>query len=217
MYDFKEIILERELYKSELLYKAIDDNQNTIRFTDTKASAVLLVVGIFLTISSYTTKDFFLFLKLLLKSDQTINLVFLGVYVTMCLIAITLMLLSIKLAFLTISPKSGPVSSVDFDLEIPKQNLYYMFELQPKVNHFNIFKDKEGYFKLKDKASQIMDGINHLDDKRLNELLIYELQMVSFIREIKINRVKYSIKCLLFSGGIFALTLVVFIAHKIIY
>jgi len=34
--------------KSELLYKAIEDNQNTIRFTDTKAGAVIVLTGVFI-------------------------------------------------------------------------------------------------------------------------------------------------------------------------
>jgi hypothetical protein len=203
--------------KSELLYKAIEDNQNTIRFTDTKAGAVLVLTGVFISVSSPVVKDFFLFLKKLYHSEIVSDNVFFWIYSILFLVSLLLVTGSILLAFKAISPKSNPSESVEYDIaSSTPPALYYMSSIDPKINIFNVYRDKNEYFKLTNKATQIKDTVTHLTEESAINILIFELQKVSYIREMKIQRVKRSINMLIIAGLLSLGTGLMFLIQKII-
>ncbi|BAU27647.1 hypothetical protein DFP93_102105 [Aneurinibacillus soli] len=184
--------------KIELLYKAIEDNQNTIRFTDTKAGAILVLTGIVITFFSGFSKDFYTFIKGLLYKESTSGFEVLAslAYISMSLLGIYFIIRAIRLALLVISPKSGPIKSIKKDTPKSIPNLFYLNELEPSIEESNIFNDEEGTFKLTSPTSYLLNELDHLTVAKIQHILVYELQKVSYIREMKIQRVKWSIKFL---------------------
>ena len=200
--------------QKELLYKAIEDNQNTIRFTDTKAGAVLVLAGILITLITSTGKEYLSLIKELHMSDNCINFIaYIGYYTSFIITAFSL-LLAILLSFKAISPKSGPIKSIEVDIAFPP-NLFYLSKLTKKVGRVNILKDKEGYFKLENPTSEIKKNVIELTEDGLLNILIVELQKLSYIREIKIQRVKHSIQCLIFAGGIYVVFSIIALIHSL--
>ncbi|MBM7866469.1 hypothetical protein GTO89_06795 [Heliobacterium gestii] len=173
--------------KKELLYKAIDDNQNTIRFNDTKAGAVLVLVGIVFTFVTRTGDKYYDFLCL------TKSYIFLHELIMLIsMVALCCFVSSIWLAFTAISPKSGPINSIINDVSYTS-DVFYISKISPSVNLINVFHDKEGYFKLDKSSKRVLETIQDLKETDLLKVLIIELLKLSYIRELKIQRVTRSI------------------------
>lgn len=198
----------------QLLYKAIEDAQNTIRFTDTKAGAILVITGGLITILVNISKQICAFLKaLLIITSSGISPVSVLVHAILIIafsIGVILLLATVLLAFIAISPKSNPVSSVDID--VTSSEIYYLCNITPAINPLNAFTDKNGFFKLNLKTSLLVDRVKNLNRDQILELLAVELQKVSYIRELKIRRIQMAIRYLKYS---FILFTVVFIPTMI--
>jgi len=199
--------------KVELLYSALEDNQNTIRFTDTKAASVLVLAGILITFLCASGKYNFSFLKEL----QKISLTFHVILVIFVLIAVFSLAAAVYLSFLAISPKSNPKESIikgenaNFD-NCPE--VFYLWSVSPKPNWRNVFRDKNGYFKLNISTKDFLESINSLDLNAIIHILSYELQKVSIIREMKIQRVKFAISFLKIHLIFFFIIEIATIIHK---
>lgn len=203
--------------KIELLYKAIEDNQNTIRFTDTKAGAILVLIGIYFALSGSVAKDFFSSLKKLYYSGTIVGSTFFWIYCVLFLISSLFVIGSTIVVFKVISPKSNPSSSVDFDISSANpKSVYYLVKFSPKINLFNVFNEKKGFFRSNDKASEVKNTINQLTDDSVLDILIFELQKISFIREMKIQRVRIAILMLIISCSVSFGSGILFLIQKII-
>ncbi|MFC5649019.1 hypothetical protein ACFPYJ_07725 [Paenibacillus solisilvae] len=192
---------ENNVNSIEILYKALEDTQNTIRFTDTKAGGVLVLSGVLAAFLSTISKDYLKYLKNLLDLSNTHHWGNFFHFISLLIFsaASVLLITAVYLALKSISPKSGPIDSIQYDMPSRVPNLFYLFELSPAVNILNVFTDKAGYFKLRDKTSMLLTAVNGLSKEDIKTLLIFELQKVSYIRELKMQRVKRSIHLLLWS------------------
>ncbi|MFS0788786.1 DUF3307 domain-containing protein [Shouchella sp. 1P09AA] len=171
----------------EFIYKSIEDAQNTIRFTDTKAAAVIgfwtLMVTIFIglevrilkvatNINHWTTAIFLLFLALFM---------------------IYLFIRSVWLAYLTLVPKSNPGEHIEKE-GINTYGLFYLFG----YNYSLPLKDRYLYqnkldLKLAGSTKEHLESLNRLTNEQVLAELIFEQQKTSFIRNLKIDRVNLAI------------------------
>lgn len=184
--------------KLDFLIKAIDDTQNTIRFSDSKAIAVIGFWTFLITIFS-RTHDWWL--SLFNNISHWTELVFL---VILFILMMQSLIRSIWLSYLTLVPRSNPSDHIEKSNVVTK-NLFYLFgynqslPLESKYiyqNHSNL--------KLTKTTREYIDELDSLDDEGLQTELVYELQKVSFIRNLKIDRVNvaigYVIKFLIILG-----------------
>jgi len=201
--------------KIQLLYKAIEDTQSIIRFTDTKAGVILVLVGGIITIMANLGKSICVFYKAFLANypclgplPMLIHIFLVGLF----LVGVVHLIASIYLVFAAIAPKSNPDRSINMDLENSQINLFYLKPIVPEINLSNIFKNKDGYFKLAISTSTLIQAIDGIDHKGIITMLTIELQKVSFIRELKIQRVGKAINyfktALYFFATIFLCTII---------
>jgi len=181
--------------KIELLYKSIEDNQNTIRFVDTKAAAVLLLIGILFT---YLTTIYRKIKELIFYFYKNDNMNIIGECIHVLLIIsffiiITFLFLSLYLAFLTLIAKNNPEKSINIDVKKNKMNIFYLSNIIPKINIINIFNNKNGFFRLKESTSFIMDVVKKSEEEDIVQYLTFEILKLSYIREMKINRINFSL------------------------
>lgn len=95
--DFKDLYK----HKIDLIQKAIDDTQNTIRFSDTKAAAVIGFWGIISTILIRTADSWMEWIKAFQISTSN-SIIFL-----IAVIMIYFLVRSISLAYLVVVPKTN--------------------------------------------------------------------------------------------------------------
>lgn len=186
---------ETESYSKEkiqFLYKAIEDAQGIIKFTDTKAGAL---IGAWFAILGILYK-----IDILEKINESLTNINLGneklsalIVLLLSIYAIICAVKSIWLSFMAIDPKSSPNNHVEINLENEPKNLFYLFSIKPT------FEGKYLYFeskkpKLEVTTQDYLDKITHVNEKEIITELIYELQKVSYIRNIKISRVNESIR-----------------------
>lgn len=182
--------------KHEVLYKAIEDTQNTIRFTDTKAGAIFVLGGIVIAFVATLFKDLISFYKELLivfpnnQFDVLIQIVLLSAF----LVGMGFIYLSINLSIRAIAPKSGENGSINVDIQERISPIFYLKDITPAPNFFNLFNDKKGAFKLETKFTEIKQDLTELDETKLINSLIVELQKLSAIRELKLQRVRQSFR-----------------------
>lgn len=171
-------------FKIEFLYKALEDAQNTIRFTDTKAGLVL--VG--LTIIATFMGDF----CSTLIDLMIIPLNFLILCkITAAVIAIVSFIISAFIIFKAINPLSSPTDHVileNYSVSIP----FYLFSISPKMGWKDslIELDKS---KLDYSVKDLCNLYNSATEDDIIGSLTYELTKVSYIREKKIFRVNKAI------------------------
>lgn len=165
--------------KIELLYKAIEDNQLTIRFLDTKLTITTFILGVYAAAIGAGLGDFSKYFWNMLCWQQT---VFIGL---LSIIGIGIIAEAI-LIIITVFPASNPVEHINLNSYSPC-NMFYLAGMEMKLTD---------YLKIskKTKLTPSFDIINAsyaaaVPDVIQNEL-ICELMKVSFIRELKLKRVK---------------------------
>ena len=94
--------------KFDFIYKAIDDTQNTIRFSDTKALAVIGFWTLIINSVISTRSDWLGLIDRLDNFNKTIFIIF-------ALLIIGCFLKSIWLAYLTLVPMISPKSQVNYE------------------------------------------------------------------------------------------------------
>ena len=195
---------------AEFIYKSIEDAQNTIRFTDTKAAAVIgfwtLIVTIFIGFEGE-----------ILKIATNINhwttaifLIFLAVYM------IYLFIRSVWLAYMTLVPKSNPGEHIDKD-GVNTHGLFYLFG----YNYSFPLKDRYLYenksdLKLAGTTKHHLESLNSLTDEAVLAELIFEQQKTSFIRNLKIDRVNLAISNIIAFLVVLLIILVYLVGEKLI-
>lgn len=171
-------------YKFEYLYKAIEDAQNTIRFTDTKAAAILAFCGIF--VATMTSIGNFM----LNAINETITILLLVTYMLGAAFYI-LIFTAVFIAFKSINPMSSQVSHINNSLST--KTPFYLWKVTPKMKFVDLFIERNTS-KLDYSTEEYLQKLS--DESAEYELLkslIIELHKVSYIREKKIFRVNRSI------------------------
>jgi hypothetical protein len=199
-------------HQFDFLMKAIDDTQNTIRFTDTKAAASVAFWGLIFTIIIRSLDD----LKTMINNIST------WPDIMICsIIAITMVFFFIQsfwLAYMVLAPKINPSEHIEKEgYSVP--GLFFLHGMSLAVKGKSLYRNNPN-IKLSMTTKEYIDRINVMSDDTLHHELILELQKISFIRNMKIARVHQAIRSILqflisvFLGGIYLIGSKIFINHS---
>lgn len=186
--------------KLDFLYKAIDDAQNTIRFTDTKAGAVIAFWTLVLNVIIRTKDDW---INIFGEISQTEKfLIFIFIFVMLFFFS-----RSIWLAYMTLVPRLNPKKHIvtsDFNA----QDLFFISETNPEIKGKYLYSNYEN-LQLKESAKDYHDKISDLDNIGIEKELVIELQKISFIRNIKLARTSAAITSVIY----FLITIMLMFAY----
>lgn len=169
------------------IYNAINDAQETIRFTDTKSGAVIVVVmgliaGVVTLIDKYYT-----LLNQLAVLPKVIAI--LGViYFSLCIF------ISLILSLRSINPANNPNDHIDLGDWPNSPNIkYYLSGLTPSMRWEDyLWELKDLKFSIS--ASEYYKNIEGSKDPDLLKSLTLELLKLSYIKEKKMQRTKAALK-----------------------
>lgn len=173
----------------EFIKSAISDTQSLINFIETKTAFLITLIGIYCaTIISYLH-------NILAYSTKLSNLFFLVFFILVILI-----LLCFIIIIRIISPKIHPKFNITIDKDIPKgrfflhKNKYHSF-LFPFFNS-----DK---YKLDESLKKLSKEYLDLKEKEIIEILTFELMKISYIRNIKHDRLQVLIRFVIVTSILF--------------
>lgn len=175
---------------TEFLYRAIEDTQNTIRFTDTKAGVVIVSSGI---IAGYFLKLVTPLLTHIPKSHPWVMYIVAAIGL-FCLIAIVVTILSSLTSIRPISNASCHINSDGVTSQIP-----FSINTAPRMGFSDLFWEKRrsvlslSVKELLQKASVESSG------QEIPKTLAFELLKLSYIRDKKVFRTSRSISWLVVS------------------
>jgi len=178
------------------LYKVIDDNQSIIRFLDTKAAFGIAVLGAIV--------------GKVLDTDQLVACKSHGlVVIIISIIFALLVILSAVLGYKTIFPTINPAKNVSFpdDLE-PK---FFIHEFSRK-SVLRLFSSSNRFSMLRTTHADYCAALKQSTVENLESIVAAEVLKLSFIRQLKIERLNWFAKVLVVTV-IFFLT-VIFLAPK---
>lgn len=194
----------------DFIMKAIEDTQSTIRFTDTKAAAVIgfwtLIITILIRIEEHIRN------ALLGITHWTEGIFVIGLIIYMALLLIQ----SIWLAYMTIVPRSNPQAHVEQN-GIETKGLFYLHGYNKPVPLENKYLySNQPDLKLAINTQEYLTSLKGFSNNQYLTELIYEQQKISFIRNLKIDRVNNAITKI-FVCLIVLLTLLVYFVGKPIF
>lgn len=173
--------------KYNFIYNAINDAQETIRFTDTKSGAVIVVVmGLIAGVVTLIDK-YYILLKQLTVLPKVIAIVGV-VYFSICLF------ISLILSLRSINPANNPNDHIDLGDWSDKPDIrYYLSGLIPSMRW------EDYLWELKDlkfgvNASEYYKSIDESKNSDLLKSLTLELLKLSYIKEKKMQRTKAALK-----------------------
>lgn len=177
--------------KFDFLTKAIEDTQNTIRFTDTKAVAVIGFWTLVITVLFNLKADIIEWIKLITNWYE------LMIIIIIILTQFFFFIKSMWLAYLVLVPKNNPNLHINKG-GIDVKGLFYLDEMKPNdwVEH-SIYKTKQ-HVQLKMSTNEYITALKSLTDEQILQELTVELQKLSFIRAIKIARVNAAITSIMY-------------------
>lgn len=185
--------------KLNFLYKAIEDAQQAIRFIDTKASILFLFFGIFVSMIGTGLPTYAKYYWHMPRSLQQL-------FVVMIVIFLFFVTVSIVLAIKVIFPRSNPSQHIK-TASMPKE-IFYIYKLNSDWKDCFIDRNKtmlqtsfEDYFA---KYKEMKDEFD------IEKELIHELLKVSYIRELKIMRLR---KAVMFGIGAIFISLILVYLH----
>lgn len=171
--DLQEGIDHLTSYKSNFLYKIIDDNQSTIRFTDSKAAFGIAVL------SAMLGKVLAQYPSLRPLSHQPLEvIVFLGLFSLFGLIAATL-------AFRVLFPTINPYKNVQVPPTLSPR--FFITELSDK-SLLRLFSSSDRYATLSETHAQYKSAVLDASAEDLISVLCSEALKLSFIRQLKTDR-----------------------------
>ncbi len=197
-------------YKEAFLYKALDDGQNTIRFTDTKAAVVIAFWTFFISTLISMRGIWFDYIVNLANWTELIFIIFL------ILLMIVYLIRSVILAYTALVPRSNPGAHIMSE-DVQAKGLFYLYgynlpvPLEPKY----LYKNHED-LKLGKKTKEYIEEFKEITEEEVNTEIILELQKISFIRNLKIDRVNESIALGMRFMIIFGVGLFYFIVRNLI-
>lgn len=184
--------LLKQKEKLDFIYKAIEDAQRIIKFTDAKAGAIIgawvAILGVIYNIDLINEINSSLF-NIFIRNQKLDYFIIL----ILSIFAIIYIIKSIWLSFTALNPKSSPTEHVDYNLDNGPMNLFYLSSFKPDFKSKNLYFDSNN-LKLGKSASDFHEQINQCNEDDLITELIYELQKLSYIRNMKIKRVNTSIE-----------------------
>lgn len=193
----------------DFLYKAIDDAQNTIRFTDTKAGAVIAFWTTILTLTfRHYSSLYSLFFSSINNMIEQVMLIILIVILGWFLIK------SIWMSYMTLVPRINPkqhINHEDFEVD----DLFFLANTVPKIQGKYLYKDYEN-LKMELGSKEYYEKLSTKKSEGIIKELIMELQKVSFIRNLKLARTNLAISSVIQSCITMILVLIYIIGQKII-
>lgn len=187
--------------KLNFLHKAIEDTQQTIRFVDTKISIILLLFGIFVSIIGAGLPSFSEYFWNMRACLQTIFIIATSLFIICIGIAL---FLTIKIIF----PRSNP--SEHITMEYKPMGFFYLSDL--KTSWKDGFVDRKCVILKPSFEDYLLKFTEIIDSQAIEKELIYEFLKVSYIREIKIRRIKYAVRWI---WGSLVLSLILVYLHYI--
>lgn len=191
----------------DFLYKAIDDAQNTIRFTDTKAGAVIGFWTLFLTLILRNGQS--LYLKLF-SQDSLVEQIMIMIFI---IVLVCYFCISIWMAYLTLVPRINPKIHINVE-GVNTENLFFLADTTPEIQGKYLYNNYEN-LKMKLSAKDYYSKFIGLDNEKIEKELIIELQKVSFIRNLKLSRTNLAITSVINSLITTLLLILYFIGKKI--
>ncbi len=179
----------KDEYHIDFLYRALNDAQETIRSTDTKAEIVIVLVGGVLA-----------FIGAIHGRIDTLPLQVLTT------IGLAHVLIAAVCAIWALNPRVNPEEFIEMDGVEPLP-LYYL-HIKSAVTGWRMFLPWRvgNYMELS--AAEYLRQLESLDEEGLRRVLVYELLKVSFIREEKRVQVAWAIRFIRVAGGFFSLLVV---------
>jgi hypothetical protein len=168
--------------KIDFLYAAIEDTQELIKFIENKTALLITLQGFYIfTLLNLTEK--------IIEHHKLHSLLF---YLLLVFLSLTL-LISIYLTVRIIKPTNNPKENIQID-EVDYHNLdFFISENDYDKVMFTIYKNSKKH-KLKVKFSFYYNEIINLKDADIIKILTIELHKLSFIRNIKKDRLNELIK-----------------------
>lgn len=174
--------------KLDFLYKAIDDTQSIIRFSDTKALAVVGFWTIIINSVINTRKDW-------LETIDDLNNFNRIVFIIFVMFMVWCFLKSIWLAYLTLVPMINPTKQINNE-GIETKDMFFLNQTIPDIKGKYLYNNYED-LKLKSSVFEYVENLNDSSDKNLINELTCELHKVSLIRGFKVHRVNSAIKSII--------------------
>ncbi|QNU23799.1 hypothetical protein [Geobacillus zalihae] len=110
----------------EFLKEAINDTQNTIRFIDSKASAVIVLWSIVITALVSTYNKWIEWLRQFYKNEGHLEILF----ITLILLGMAIcFILSLLLVYRTLLPNNSPVEHLKLDEVNLKKTILYLQQI----------------------------------------------------------------------------------------
>lgn len=174
--------------KLTFLYKVLDDNQANIRFVDTKAAAGIAILS-----------------AILAKSVTVIQASrpWLGQSASLIISEVTVLLSAVicaMLAFRVIFPTINPTTNVELG-GVP-QPQFYIRELEPR-SWWRHFLSGARFAKLKKTRTEYVQELDAASEDDVLRTMAAEALKVSFIREIKTDRLIAFAYSLIFTATVF--------------
>lgn len=168
----------------DYLYQSIQDTQNTIRFLDAKASAVLVVHGILIAATVSAAQR----LVPLLRESLIGDLLFWTYFLVLIFQA-----LSIYFVILCVRGRSNPKEAVDQSGLTPKQT-FYVHNPGWKDKTWEVMRGTNSCWKTDSRAQ--LAKINGLDNVGIVNELVFEQLKLSFIRARKHSKITIAFRWL---------------------
>jgi hypothetical protein len=182
--------------KIQFLYSAISDAQELIKFTDTKVAFATTLFGALLIGFYNQLMDIIEYFNQFSWELKIVGALLLISFIIIGIIVTTILFPNNKAHERLDLPN-------DFDLPIE----FYLFKNSYSCK-FPFFKPKKR--KLKSKFKKHLNSISGITSESIIQILDYELHKVSYIRNLKNDRFKILVICLMTSTILFFVSIVLF-------
>jgi len=171
----------------EFLYKAVEDIQGTIRFLDTKAAFGIAILGAVVAqlLDSH------------LLTEYRSHGVVLCVLVPLLTAAIAL---SAVAGFLTVFPLINPSEHVWFPDNLEPR--FFIAELTPR-SFWRLFSGRSRFCRLRMTHPEYCAALERADSRHFESVMAAEVLKLSFIRQLKTDRLQWFAKCLIITVILF--------------
>jgi hypothetical protein len=166
---------EDESHTLTFLYKIVDDNQETIRFLDTKAGFGIAVLGAIVG-------------KVLFDQDQLTAFKSHGPMVLALSVAFALVVvLSAFLGFKTVHPTINPAQNVSFPDDLEPKFFIYKFSC---CRFLRLFSNSKKFATLETTHTAYCAALRESTPEKLESIVAAEVLKLSFIRQMKMDRLR---------------------------
>lgn len=192
--------------KLDLVYRAINSTQEIIRFSDTKAGTVIVLITALIA-ATISFMDKYTRITQSLTSYPIARTILLGGACIFLLCIISALFMALK----SINPSRDTTSHVDLsDVKNVPAGLYYITGLTREMKLGDYIREIPD-LKLSVTMKQYYDKISATDLDGLMKTLIADLLRISYIKEKKMKRTEAALRCIVYGiwtlGGTVILSL----------